>query len=551
MPLFPGLRKGQLLLEYPTGPDGTSHATLAVPLTGTGAAPELGVSPSRLWFPSSLSGSRAQQTITLTNHSTKALSVTGVTVRGGFDVAAPVLPQMLQPREVLVLRVWPRPAWGADEGQVAILSDAPENPQAVRLLSASGWGCLSGSPRGEVLFAFLLCLGYWLAVVAVRWHRVAMPTRGDLRGELDAVEAELDALAPADAADRKPVFELLTKAGALLSGSSKLLDILFWSRGQEINGWGYAHEAQIRMVKLMPDSILRARLEVVETSLRLANEPCATALADSIHALLAGAKPEEKPDTERMKALLVEGFAMSYGNQDGLFASLVGWQNKASWLVLCGLSSIVALTAIFPRQAALLVVGAAGGLISRLSRSLDQKDVPTDYGASWTTLFLSPVAGAVGAWAGIMIAALAVKANVLGPLFQVDWEKPEGVGTLAIALLFGFSERLLDSVLDKLNGAAESGKGTAPGAATLMIDDLKLQDGKVNNVYPEQRLQASGATGTVQWTVTQGGLPPGLSLGSDGRITGTPMKEGTFSFTVEAADSKTKAPRSLTIKINA
>jgi Putative Ig domain len=84
-----------------------------------------------------------------------------------------------------------------------------------------------------------------------------------------------------------------------------------------------------------------------------------------------------------------------------------------------------------------------------------------------------------------------------------------------------------------------------------MIDDLKLQDGKVNNVYPEQRLQASGATGTVQWTVTQGGLPPGLSLGSDGRITGTPMKEGTFSFTVEAADSKTKAPRSLTIKINA
>ncbi len=237
---------------------------------------------------------------------------------------------------------------------------------------------------------------------------------------------------------------------------------------------------------------------------------------------------------------------MSYHREDNLFSDLVSWQNKASWLVVCGLSAIVALTAIFPDQAILLLVGAAGGLISRLSRSLNRKDVPTDYGASWTTLFLSPVAGAVGAWAGIMIAALAANAKILGPIFQADWAHPAGVGTLGIALLFGFSERLLDSVLDKLEGqATEAGAPT-----TLAIVDPKLIDGQVNVLY-EAQLQATNATGSVQWSVVPvGAQPDGLRLDPcTGKLAGTPTRQGTFTFTVEAVDSKSKATRTLTLKI--
>lgn len=102
-----------------------------------------------------------------------------------------------------------------------------------------------------------------------------------------------------------------------------------------------------------------------------------------------------------------------------------------------------------------------GGLLSRLSRSLNRKDVPTDYGASWTTLFLSPVAGALGAWSGILLSGLAVKLNVLGSIFNVDWaEAPCQTMTLAIALVFGFSERLLDTVFEGIEGKSQTSKST-------------------------------------------------------------------------------------------
>lgn len=38
-------------------------------------------------------------------------------------------------------------------------------------------------------------------------------------------------------------------------------------------------------------------------------------------------------------------------------------------------------------------------------------------------------------------------------------------------------------------------------------------------------------------TVSSGSLPPGLALGSDGRITGTPTKQGSYSFKVTLTDT--------------
>jgi hypothetical protein len=48
------------------------------------------------------------------------------------------------------------------------------------------------------------------------------------------------------------------------------------------------------------------------------------------------------------------------------------------------------------------------------------------------------------------------------------------------------------------------------------------------------------ATGGVQpytWSVGAGALPDGLSLGSDGQVTGTPTRAGQFPFTIVVADS--------------
>ena len=58
-----------------------------------------------------------------------------------------------------------------------------------------------------------------------------------------------------------------------------------------------------------------------------------------------------------------------------------------------------------------------------------------------------------------------------------------------------------------------------------------------NILYNPQQLVASGGTGPYTYTVTYGSLPSGMSLSSNGLITGTPTSIGTSLFAVTAADS--------------
>ncbi len=222
----------------------------------------------RLWLPlPSAAGNARRQAIVLTNHAGRLLTIRGVTVSGELGVATPGLPLRLPSGAIFLLPVWRRSAWRAGSGTVTILSDARENPQSVAVASAGPGLLLDGLLRPvsvDLLFAAALCLAYWLAMVAVRWQRVAMETRGDLRGEIRAVRAELAVMAPAGGGDRVAAEGLLGEAGDLLDGpkdksGSRALNMLFWSRGQEINGWGYVHEAQIRMVPLMDPAIVEAQ----------------------------------------------------------------------------------------------------------------------------------------------------------------------------------------------------------------------------------------------------------------------------------------------------
>jgi hypothetical protein len=203
-----------------------------------------------------------------------------------------------------------------------------------------------------------------------------------------------------------------------------------------------------------------------------------------------------------------------------------------------------------------------------MSRSLNRKDVPTDYGASWTTLFLSPVAGALGAWTGILISALAAKLNILGPLFQANFSDPCRPETLAIALIFGFSERLLDAVLDKLEDKSgivpprnpqlpERTIPTTPPveeAAGVTISTQTLPSGKIGLPYAA-KLEASGAKGDVTWSESGGSLPPGLQLTLEGptapSISGTPRVADTFTFKLEVKDQATTHGKEFTIVIEA
>lgn len=81
--------------------------------------------------------------------------------------------------------------------------------------------------------------------------------------------------------------------------------------------------------------------------------------------------------------------------------------------------------------------------------------------------------------------------------------------------------------------------GTVPqnGPGALNIAQFTLAQG-VPGVTYRQLLIASGGVQPYTWTITSGSLPPGLSLTTDGIISGTPTMTGTFSFTVKVVDSQ-------------
>ena len=73
----------------------------------------------------------------------------------------------------------------------------------------------------------------------------------------------------------------------------------------------------------------------------------------------------------RWQALLAEALVLIDGDVDDRFYKTTGWHNKLMWLVVCGLLFLVALGLAF-ENGVLLLVGAVGGLLSRLQRTIEQ-----------------------------------------------------------------------------------------------------------------------------------------------------------------------------------
>jgi uncharacterized protein YhjY with autotransporter beta-barrel domain len=72
--------------------------------------------------------------------------------------------------------------------------------------------------------------------------------------------------------------------------------------------------------------------------------------------------------------------------------------------------------------------------------------------------------------------------------------------------------------------------------APLAIDPPTLPAATVGTAY-NRTLTASGGTAPYSFALLSGSLPPGLSLGGGGGITGTPTVAGAYTFTVQATDA--------------
>ena len=76
-----------------------------------------------------------------------------------------------------------------------------------------------------------------------------------------------------------------------------------------------------------------------------------------------------------------------------------------------------------------------------------------------------------------------------------------------------------------------------------------LPSGKVNTVYGPVYI-AYGGTGPMWFTLTEGTMPAGLSLTSNGCVLGTPTESGTFTFTVEVQNLAGQASRTFTLSVD-
>jgi hypothetical protein len=88
---------------------------------------------------------------------------------------------------------------------------------------------------------------------------------------------------------------------------------------------------------------------------------------------------------------------------------------------------------------------------------------------------------------------------------------------------------------------------TVNAAPPLVITTTSpLPAGTIGTAYSQQLTASDGVPPYINWTLASGSLPPGLSIGGTGLLSGTPSGSvgGTYTFTVGVTDSQTPTPSS-------
>lgn len=97
------------------------------------------------------------------------------------------------------------------------------------------------------------------------------------------------------------------------------------------------------------------------------------------------------------------------------------------------------------------------------------------------------------------------------------------------------------------NGGVLTGETGGKVVYAPSITTESLPEGKVNEEYSAS-LTADGSE-SIEWSVTQGSLPTGLSLSKGGKITGIPTVLGNYVFTVTASNGVKSDSKSFSISV--
>ena len=211
-------------------------------------------------------------------------------------------------------------------------------------------------------------------------------------------------------------------------------------------GWRHVHSLEDAHVLELPEHVVDEGLAMARTRLDGLSNPVAQGLVKSIN-------EAKGKSLDRKRAVLRNAEIFRHDRNDTTYEDLAGLLAKAVWLTLGALALVVTLAFLFDRESYFLL-GAAGALISRLTRVLERRPSASDYGAAFSTLILSPAAGALAGWVGVLTAVVLADDpfNVLDDRFNELWDDATEPLGLFVAFVFGFSERLFNRLLGVAEG---------------------------------------------------------------------------------------------------
>ncbi len=122
-------------------------------------------------------------------------------------------------------------------------------------------------------------------------------------------------------------------------------------------------------------------------------------------------------------------------------------------------------------------------------------------------------------------------------------------GTASVAGDFSFSVRVEDS--EGVFAQADATLTVRPQIGPLRIEAQTLVEGVTEAPYAAV-ISALGGEGSYQWSVSEGALPPGLSLQSgtpSALLSGRPQAAGSFNFSLEVSDGSSVASQAFTVVV--
>lgn len=164
----------------------------------------------------------------------------------------------------------------------------------------------------------------------------------------------------------------------------------------------------------------------------------------------------------------------------------------------------------------------------------------------------SPYSATVSASGGAAPFSWSISAGSLTPGLSLGSSTARSVtisGTPTAQTNSNFTIKIADSK----GGSATQSLTIAVGAPLpLAVATTSLPGTSLNMAYPATTLQASGGIPPFSWSILSGSLPPGLTLASNGAISGTATQSGNFPFVVQVTDSENPvmtASKGLTISV--